>query len=56
MIIWSQYLIQDVGVFKTKFNYKKDGEGNNTKHHIYEKIYLEDFLLYLFYFIIYFFF
>ena len=28
------FIIQDVGVFKTKFNYKKDGEGNNTKPHI----------------------
>ena len=36
------YLIQNVGVFKKKFNYKKDGEGNNTKPHIYEKIYLEE--------------
>ena len=35
-------VIQDVGVFKTKFKYKKDGEGNNTKPHICEKIYLEE--------------
>ena len=34
--------IQDVGVFKTKCSYKKDGEGNNTKPHICEKIYLEE--------------
>ena len=25
-----------------KFSYKKDGEGNNTKPHIGEKIYLEE--------------